>query len=82
MTRLRKQIRRRKIHVSLPEDLIAVIENQFFDPLRDRPQYGIFATLITGLLKKWVADPSIYPLSQITFTPDDELSELPKVPTP
>ena len=67
MTRPRKTVRRRKVHISLPEDLIGAIENQFFDPIRQRPQYGIFAILVSGLLRKWLVDPSIYPISVVNF---------------
>jgi hypothetical protein len=58
------------MHISLPEDLIAKIEDLFFDPARGKPIYGIHAFLVRGLYEKWLEDPSIFPIDIEEVTND------------
>lgn len=56
----------RKINCSIPAEVYLAIEEQLFDPSFGRPIYGARSRLIVLLLRKWIADPSLVPISIVT----------------
>lgn len=65
MPRRRTSPRPRAIHVNIPEDVLAPVDEKLFDPYRGKPIYGGYSTLITHLLRKWLEDPSILPIQLV-----------------
>lgn len=65
MSRKRIRPRPRKIHLSLPEDVIAAVDEKLFDPSRGKPLYGGYSTLVSHLLRRWLEDPDILPLQLV-----------------
>jgi hypothetical protein len=65
MPRPRNYPRSRKMHVNLPEDVIAEVDEKLYDPARGKTLYGGYSTLITNLLRKWLEDPSILPIQLV-----------------
>lgn len=83
MSRKRLTIRPVRKKLSLPGDLVAAIEEQFFSSARGKPSYGAFSSLVAFLLRQWLATGCALPDG---FDPNeltDELSEPiePQVPT-
>ncbi len=41
-------------NLSIPADIAAQVETQFFDPITKKPRYGERNKLVTTLLREWV----------------------------
>jgi hypothetical protein len=62
LPRPRHPIRPHRWHVHVPLDVAAAVELRLYDAARGSTLYGTRSTLITGLLRKWLADPSLFPI--------------------
>ncbi len=65
MARPRNKPRPRAMHISLPEDVVAQVDEKLYDPSKGKPLYGGYSILVTHLLRKWLEDPSILPIELI-----------------
>ena len=72
MPRRRTSPRPRAIHVNIPEDVLAQLDEKLYDPSRGKPIYGGYTTIVTHLLRKWLEDPSILPIELIEETIPEE----------
>jgi hypothetical protein len=71
MGRKRTSPRPRAIHVNIPEDVLALVDEKLYDPYKGKPIYGGYSILVTHLLRKWLEDPSILPIQLVEEPVDD-----------
>ncbi len=65
MGRPRSKPRSRAVHIRIPEDILAQVDEKLFDPYRGKPLYGGYAFLVSNLLRKWLEDPGILPIELV-----------------
>ena len=47
---------RRKLLLSIPEDLAMRVDNALLNPTFDKRQYGALSALVTSLLREWITN--------------------------
>lgn len=65
----------KKLRFALPADLCMRLEERLFDPALGKPIYGARSRLIVLLLRKWLDDPSIVPISIIEEGNDEYVDD-------